>query len=292
MKKTWLKQHGRGICRAVGIVLLGTGMFTGYWWFYKLAPGRRTVDPAWYAAHSQRAYWHEQQKKIYRGMWFHDDGLTIGLYADKSMAQWIMEHVKPGGGMGCWGDKLCHSANAMREITNQDVGDRTDAWLAWWETNKAKTQEEWIKDGFRQWGVDIDAPPAPPQIPILLTQLGHSKTNAPTAVPWHIKFNAFRFLRDSGFEPVGFAISNQNLSADVAAGLLKYAQMVRSLPAESEIGILAFGKKDQKLGHEHLHPMVMTRFQVIAYALVFGPLLLGAGLLMWSARKKKEESAP
>ena len=223
-------------------------------------------------------------------MWFHDDGSDVGAFGDKSSAEWIMKHVKPGGGMGCWGDRLSHSADAMRKITNQDVGDRTDAWLAWWVTNRAKTQEEWIEDGFRQCGCDIDAPPTPQQVSVLLAKLGSSETNAPTAVPWHIKYNAFRFLRDSGFEPVGFAISNQNLSADVAEGLLEYAQLVRSWPAESGVGILAFGKKSQKWGSEYLPGIVKTKFQVIAYSLVFGPLLLGAGLLMWSARKKKEES--
>ena len=84
------------ILRTLSLLLLGLGMFCGYWWFYKLAPARRTLDPEWHASHSQREYWREVQKGIHRGMWLHDDGFAVGMYGDKAWAEWIMAHVKPG----------------------------------------------------------------------------------------------------------------------------------------------------------------------------------------------------
>ena len=108
-----------------------------------------------------------------------------------------MARVKPGTGMGCSGVP-CHSSRAMRDITNQDAGETADAWLAWWKQNRSKSQEEWIADGFRQRGFEVDVPPKPEQFPILLGLLGHAETNAPAAIPRQMKYNAFRCLRDSG----------------------------------------------------------------------------------------------
>jgi len=149
-KMRWIRQHWRGICRGIAVLLLLGGAFCGYWWFYKLAPSRRTLSPEWYSSHSQQEYWREVQKGIHRGMWFHDDGFTVGMYGDKSWADWIMKHVTPGQSMGCIAGGPCHSASAMQKITNQDVGENADDWLVWWEKNRSKSQEEWIADGFCQ----------------------------------------------------------------------------------------------------------------------------------------------
>lgn len=37
---------------------------------------------------------------------------TVGMFGDKSWAQWIMDHVEPGTSMGCLGGRPCHSATA------------------------------------------------------------------------------------------------------------------------------------------------------------------------------------
>jgi hypothetical protein len=79
-KRRWMKQHGRGLLRVLAVLLIGTGGFCGYWWFYKFAPSCRTLDPKWCAAHSQREYWREVQKGIHRGRWSHDDGFIYYLH--------------------------------------------------------------------------------------------------------------------------------------------------------------------------------------------------------------------
>jgi hypothetical protein len=288
----WMKQHWRGMFRAVSTLLLCAGAFCGYWWFYKLAPSRRTLSPEWYLSHSEQEYWREVQKGIHRGMWFHDDGFTVGMYGDKSWSEWIMAHVKPGTSMGCIGGGPCHSASSMRYITNQDVGEDADAWLDWWEDNKSKSQEEWMADGFRLLGFDIDVPPTAEQTPILLALLGNSETNELRAIPKEMKYNAFRCLRDSGFEPVAFALSHRTVSEEVERGLLEYAKKERHWPARNGVGILSFGQKDVDLEGHALPAMLEPSFQIRANALVFGPPLLGAALLICSFRKRMKNVEP
>ena len=176
-KMRWLKHKWRILSGMSALLLLFGGLYCAYWWFYELGPARHTLDPEWVASHSEQEFWREVQTGIHRGVWLHDDGFVVGLYGDKSWAEWIMNHVKPGTSMDCLGGYPQHSATAMRFITNQDAGEDADPWLAWWEKNKSKSQEEWIADGFAQRGIKIGVPPTSEQIPTTLAPLGNSDTN-------------------------------------------------------------------------------------------------------------------
>jgi hypothetical protein len=281
----WQNQKWRIPSGLSGVLLVFAASFVAYWWFYKLGPARHTVDPQWVSSHSQQEYWREVQKGIHRGMWLHDDGWNVGMYGDKSWAEWIMGHVRPGTTMGCFGYP-CHSATAMQFITNQDVGEDADAWLDWWEKNKSKSQEEWIADGFAQRGVKIDVPPSPEQCAMILTLLGNSETNESRGVPKQMKYNAFRCLRDSGFDPVEFALSHRTISGDVERGLLEYSKRYRRDPEAVGVGILPFGKNDANRQGPAAE-MATLGFQAKAYTLVFAPLGLGTALLVWSFRRRK-----
>jgi len=171
--------------RISGSLLLGVGILVAYWWCYKLAPSRRVLDPQWFTSHSQQEFWNEEQKSIHRGIWFHDEAWDVGMYGDKSWAEWIMDHSR--GSMGCLGGRPCHGALAMRYISNQDVGDQADAWHAWWKKNRSKSQEEWIVDGFKWRGFMIDIPPARKQVVILLELLGNMETNKATVISNELK---------------------------------------------------------------------------------------------------------
>ena len=201
-----------------------------------------------------------------------------------------MAHLKPGMSMACIGPGLCHSATSMREITNQDVGDDAVAWLNWWDQNKSKSQMEWIEDGFRQHGLDVKVPPSSDHAMILLEFLGNSTTIGRDGVHRHLKYNAFRCLRDSGFESVAFAVSNRTVSAEIERGLLEYAKMDRRWPLASGVGILPFGVK-QRNWDTDLRPIFLgTRFQVAANAIIFGQILLGMAALIWSFKNKKRNA--
>ena len=177
----------------------------------------------------------------------------------------------------------------MRDITNQDMGDRADAWLEWWAQNKSKTQEQWIADGFRRSGFEIDVPPRAEHIPKLLAVLGHSRTNGAISAREGLKYNAFRCLRDSGFDAVAYAISNRTASAEIERVLIEYGRMSRFWPSAAGVGILPFGRENDEDEWKGMKRPAMLEdgFQIAANGLVFGPLLLGAALLIGTFRRRK-----
>lgn len=283
----WIKPHGRLLARLAALMLIGLGAYCGYGWYYKLAPVRRTVDPEWVALHSPQGYWREVQKGIHRGMWTHDDGFTVGIYGDKPWAEWIMDWVKPGESMGHLAAGPTHAATAMRIITNQDLGQEADDWIAWWRKNRAKSQEQWIEDGFRKRGIEVDVPPTSGQIPVLLTLLGMPETNAESALPYELKYNAFRCLRDTGFEPVSYAIETDHPFGEIKRGLMEYAEMERPQTAQNAIGVLAFGKKSDSGSWDGgpLPRITTKKYKITANTVIIGLPLLGLILLLLSFKK-------
>ena len=184
------------------------------------------------------------------------------------------------------GGGLCHSATAMRHITNQDAGDDANGWLKWWSENHRKSQLEWIADGFRLRGYEVDVPPKPQDVPTLLAALGTVESDEDPDLPRAMKYNAMRCLRDSGFEPVAFALANRPVSREVERGLLEYAKRQRSWWTESRVGILPLGEeRDEWQDGDYALPVLLTpRFLITANGLVFGPLVLSAVLLIWSLK--------
>jgi hypothetical protein len=282
----WIKKHWRGLARGITIPLFAVGVFCGYWWFYKLAPIRSTLEPEWRFSHTPRAYWHEVQKGIHNGFWSHDDGFTVGKYGDMSWAELIMARVKPGTNMGCMGAGPTHSESSMRYITNQPLGERADDWIAWWQENGSKTQMTWIQEGFQKQGFEVNIPPTLDQIPVLLNVLGTIEPSKQSTLPKAIRYNAFRCLRDRGFEPVTYAIENKIGSEDVKNGLIEYARMERLWPAKDGVGILPFGTENKEVSWEgYPRPVILTtKFQVKAYMIIFGLPLLGLIILIGSFR--------
>jgi hypothetical protein len=285
-KMRWLKTNLRILAGLSGLLLLLTGLYYAYWWFYELEPARHTLDPQWVAGHSQQEFWREVQTGIHRGVWLHDDGFHVGVYGDKSWAEWIMNHVQPGTSMSCLGGYPQHSATAMQFITNQDVGEDADPWLDWWEKNKSKSQEEWIADGFVQRGVKIGVPPTFEQILVIVALLANSDATDPASVPRYVRYNAFRYLRDTGFDPVEFALSHRTISGGTERGLVEYANWNRRYPEAIGLGILSLRKKDANNDGARAE-LVTPEFQTKANARVFVPLAVGTALLVWSFRNRK-----
>jgi hypothetical protein len=259
-----------------GVLLLGWGGFAAYGWFHVLGPARRMEDPEWLRSHSREEWWRETGKRIIRQGWFHDAGLMVWWYADKAWAERIVERLKPGQDMGC---AYGHTSDVMEYITNQDPGSGSTAWLTWWRTNGHKPQIEWIEDGFRARGFDVEVPPSPEHVPILLSILARSETGRTDVVTPFMKYNAYRCLRDSGFEPVGFALSNRHESVDMERGLLAYAEWDGSMRSPLEAGVLPFAKREDDWSDYERPAFVRPAFQMVAHALIFGPLLLGTWLV-------------
>jgi len=283
----WITRHSKFLRRACGCLLIGAGFFVAYWWSYKLAPMRRLADPEWRAAHSARARWQEEQKKYTRLSASPDlcfAGDKIGYYGDKEWCQWLIDKMHGGGSFrvcGCTETALMMMANRHEQ-----------SWKEWADAHRDKTQEEWIQDGFAQRGIIVNLPPQPADTVPLLEVLGHRTwntlwggpqgTNAPEAFPTYFQYNAFRWLRDSGFDQTTFAVSYAPaLSSEVVRiGLMQYTKWNAAYPRHEGVGILAFGKKSDDTSL-WTPPLVTLRFQATAWLLVTTPILVGFLVLCW-----------
>lgn len=223
-----------------------------YWWLYKLGPMRRLVDPDWLESHSEAARWAEEQEDYQRlgtspDLFFRGD--RIGYYGDRKWCLWLVERIVAD-------DEFRHCGctdTALALMTNQ----RVSSWGDWLTTNGDRSQEEWIRDGFLEYGVTVHLPPTPDDAGTLLTLLGqqsenercegHADESDSDTVPGHIQYNAFRWLRDSGFQPRRFAALNGDLSLEStkARGILRYSEWHIGYPENDGLGVLAFGRHSE-----------------------------------------------
>ena len=190
------------VFRFLGGLLLLTACVLAFLWFFWLIPVKHLCSGDWEHKHSNYARWIEDQKSIHRIGVTHDTGIDLGYFGGKEWTIWIMGHIKPGKDItSC---EASHLGNALAKMTNQQLGDQSDPWLAWWKTNQNKTQLEWIRDGFASKGVVLQQPLTTNNILVLLklanlTTNSVVYTNMPGSLRPSLRFNAFRWLRDSGF---------------------------------------------------------------------------------------------
>ncbi len=221
---------------AVLLMLVGAGgLFTVFW----LLPWMvRSHDYEWLEQHSEQARWEHTQNRIRKLGWQHDDSGLVGAYGDKVWAEWIIGRLPQEGdprGCGCG-----HKVQALESITNFSFSaddspprkpwkEELPQWLAWWEKNRHKTQQEWMIDGFAAVGVNIHNPPVKEDWPALLKVLGYEnpkfakgKYEPGRRQPGYLYQNAVRCLRDSGFNAVKFALEEE-ITPELKAGLLYYS---------------------------------------------------------------------
>lgn len=284
----------RAIVLTCGFLLVTAGLMATYWWSYKLAPMRHLVDQEWLAAHSEAARWAEEQED-YRRLGSSPDlcfrGDRIGFYGNKEWCLWLLGRIRDS-------DKFRHCGctdTALALMTNQ----RVRSWEEWTEANSARSQEEWIKDGFLDYGVKVHHPPEPEDAAQLLRLLGRQSwdelsegshgTGGPEAVPGHVQYNAYRWLRDSGFEPLQFASTNAQLTSesDVFRGLLRFAEWRAVYPGDAGLGVLAFGNHSVDGSHFDFRPVIAkpwVRFVVDAFIAM---TTIGGGLLVLCFMKRR-----
>lgn len=223
---------------AVLLMLVGAGgLFTVTWPLPWLV---RELDHDWAGQHSEQAQWEATQGRIRFLGWWHDDFGPVGSYGDKAWAEWIMERMVQEGGQGQGECEIGHKDVAMEQITNfsphlddslprKPWKEELPQWLAWWEKNRHKTQQEWMIDGFAAVGVNIHNPPVKEDWPALLKVLGYEnpkfakgKYEPGRRQPGYLYQNAVRCLRDSGFNAVKFALEEE-ITPELKAGLLYYS---------------------------------------------------------------------
>jgi hypothetical protein len=236
------------------VVALFAALMAAYFWFYKLAPKRHLADSKWIANHTEKARWIEEQRD-YERMGSPPDlefrGDRIGYYGDKRWFLWLADKAATDKNFLACG---CSEA-ALGLMSNQ----HPDSWSEWMKANRNRTQEEWIRDGFSQYGVSVHLPPDAHDVEPLLKLIGRPTwnflmggpqgTNAPEDVPDYVQYNAFRWLRDSGFNRSEYVRSNATVAAsrDMTIALLKYANWQSSFEfaQRDHLGVLAFAKEPE-----------------------------------------------
>lgn len=271
---------------AGGVALVAAGLLAAYWGFYKIAPLRHLSDPKWLAAHSESARWAEEQAD-YRRLGSSPDlcirGDQIGFYGGKDWFLWLEERIRnPGSFRHCGCTEYALALMANRHVSH---------WKEWSDANRERSQEEWIRDGFLEYGVTVNLPPALDDPLPLIRLLGRKSWNflwsgpqgskAPGAVPSYIHYNAYRWLRDSGFDPGKFASTNPALVAEpeVMGGLLRFSQWRVTYPGHDGMGVLAFGKSsvDHSLARpasRMANPWVLAGFYAFLGVSIIGGFVL------------------
>ncbi len=279
--------------RVVGGLFIACGLACGWFWFHRIGPIRRCWDSAWMELHSPKAIWLETERRIRRTGWQHDDFAMVGRYGDKSWAAWIVEKAEAGEEI-CACGSIGHKDAALEVITNQDpAGDKSREkrrqWLQWWERNGEKTQEEWIRDGFAQYGVVLQTPLTTNNIISLLAILG--STNNESALPSRLGYNAMRWLRDSDVNPLTFTLAwlTPTNSETLFRGLIRFASASAFEPKSDGIGVLNLGAPPVPTG-ETAGSAFVRRFKPGVIAGI--PVLLGAGLSLLIASFRTPRSFP
>lgn len=232
---------------AVGGALVALG-----WWLV-MVPMLEVSGTNWNKDRSPHAFWKLKQRCLKLGWWQHDDGFVVGRLGGKEWMEPLIKAVGRGEGLSCSGG---HRGSALSFITNRALPAGADPkvdWPKWWAANKDRSQEDWILDGFREAGIDVSKPAAKEQFPRLLSVLGETcppadeweKTHPRMARPDYLRYNAFRWLRDSGFDPVRFLLESDPSKLDVAPknGLAEYQRELCWLEV-GPVARLAFAVED------------------------------------------------
>jgi hypothetical protein len=279
-------RHWIGLFRIIGFLLVVAGLAAGYFWFYYWGPLRHYYDPAWCREHSQVAGWEEYQECVHRSGWTHDGFGIVGRLGDKHWVEWIMTHIQPGEDI-----VTCdagHKAHGLRYLTNQDAGNSAEAWIAWWRKNQAKSQEDWIREGFRQRGLELETPLTHENILALLKLMVYTGDEK-DCPPDYMLYNAFRWLRDSDFDPETFGVKDVPAKDGdrVLQGLVRFSRKLGWHPKSDGQGVLNLGEPlNDHADDEMRKPWFATlKWQIIADTLAIVPFSIGLLLLFLPFRK-------
>lgn len=289
--KPWLRR----ILAWGGGGLMFAGLAAAYYWMYWLAPMRHLNDPAWLAQSSEARRWEEEQKSYHRtgrspDLCFKDD--RIGYYGNADWFFWLEERIRHPESFrhcGC-------TESALALMTNHNE----DSWESWTQANRHRSQEEWIKDGFARYGVEVHLPPkqedavpllrllARPSWKVMYWGAKRPEEAPPDALPDNVKYNAFRWLRDLGFKLDSDA-AKEPLTAQ---GLLQYYRWLAGFPGIGGVGVLSFGKKRVDTSLDEPQPILNRPWASAGIYALIGLSTLGGGWLMVRFGRRSTREVP
>lgn len=263
-----------------GAFFLLAFVFLAFAWFWWIGPFRRAMLHEWLDQNSEKQLWTDVQKSIGRWGWTHNDGFRVRLHGDKEWFARTIEGIGDDDRIGCFAG---HKEFALRVMTNQDVPSKAQAWKTWWEENKQKTQEEWIRDGFEQAGISLHTPLTTEDAVALLELLGDLDEEAGSRKhPFHRHFNAFRWLRDSEFDPQTLRLADlpEQDAEVVLTGLVEYSRRLGRSPKSKAAGVLALGRPASGYSMSELPPICLPSVRAGANAIIFS-CLVAAIVCLW-----------
>lgn len=284
-----LRSHRVLFSSACLLFLLCLGV--SFFWFYLLLPRRRVEDERWREQHTEKEVWNEVQKSIRRTGWWHNDCFDVGNYGGKEWVAWIMDHIRPGDDItGC---RAGYKESALCYMTNQDVGDTAEAWIGWWEANREKSQEEWVREGFEKGGLVLHSPPMKEEITALLRVIGENRLRKREEQPRGWWYNAFRWLRDNDFDPCSFRSADlpQEDSDSALMGLVEFARLKERWPKHKTPGVLKIGRVVEE--YRPVFPGFASTWCGVAAVGLLIVLFAGGGLCLWfSLRSSPKKNNP
>ncbi|MBI3881331.1 MAG: hypothetical protein HY301_14865 [Verrucomicrobia bacterium] len=265
--------------KTIGAILIFFGVALVFSWVYWLQPLRRTTGLSdWVLEHTDRAIWNEATKRMTRVGWEHDDFALAGHFGDKKWAEWIIKSLRPGENFeDC---STGHRDAALAMIANQYAGPSSDDWINWWKTNAHKSQVEWISDGFKQAGLNLETPLTEENKKQLVLTLGPGRTNEHGAALYPgLRWNAFLLLRKEAFSTRTFlatALGSTN-SEELVKGLLLYENLYST-----------HWKDFHEKSFSDEFPIHARWIPVVLFAVA--GLSLGAGLLLFGGKASLEDA--
>lgn len=240
------------------------GLAVGWLWFVWMLPMRRLVDADWLQRHSALEQYRVSVVAMKRMGGTHASrNLLFDLRAgaDKEMVAWLIEEGPDGFG---------YAREILMAATNREFGNDRAEWKEWWLQNRDATQEDWIRAGFVERGLQADETVDTEQFLALLAAIGNPDD------AWWKKFNASRWLRDHHWDP---AEQGREVTLDgiEMAGLETHLWMLQAHPARSGAGLLQPQWTDSmELGV----PLNSVPFRAGVYGAIGIPLVLAAWLLL------------
>ncbi len=263
----------RWMVSTFGVACMLFSLAVAWFWLYWIAPLRHVLDPTWRQMHSPRGYQEELQTHHARTGWLPDMHCEF-FSGDHDTCGWLIAHLKPHVSDDCCDG---HPRTALALMTNQE----STNWPGWWQANKNKTQAAWLRDGFKAYGVEVQLPPSPADALPLLNLLGATTTNETgnLRISWPVSYNAYRWLRDSGFSAVGFALSNRTLhaSAQLQRGLLAFESWHKQ-DAAQEADPLPFAQTDGS--SRPLPGLLQPQTRWLVWSLMVFPFVSGVLMLL------------
>jgi hypothetical protein len=229
------------------ILLSGFSVLT--LWYFALRPRWQIIDADWLDDHTEHHAW-VLEREVFHRLPLPPSSLTgsgrIDRYGGKEEFAKIVESK---GSYGVIGFCECCVCSALCEISNHNLPSLSD-YKAWYADHSHESQLEWVKQGFIKAGIPVAEAGEAANVATMLDVLGAKAKGPPRPSyfrrsQWkyadYLRYNAFRWLRDTGFEPLDWlrVPLSLTLSSTKERGLQEYLQFDRHHPKALNVGRLS-----------------------------------------------------